>query len=919
MGAVDDGCRIRAGHEVTGAIMWREVWYDVRYRVRAFLHRDAAERDLDAEIEDHLAREVESLEQSGLSPTDARRQARLAFGGLDGVRERTRDAWGTTLVDAIVQDLRYACRGIAARPAFSLGVTLTLALGIGANAAMLGIVDHLLFRPPPYLKDVAQVHRVYLSRISQGTERFQRSMSIGRLLDIERGTSAFSSVVAVATQRRAIGDGAATREAAVTGASAAYFDLFDVRPVIGRLFDQSDDRPPQGSPVAVLGYGYWTAALGGRTDVIGRVLRIGGTPFTVIGIAPKDFVGLEEQLAPAAFVPFAAFVWDARPEDHTTDYHWQFLQVVTKRKPGVTITAAAADLSAAIERSWIVEGRSDADRIAARPGGVLGPVQIERGPMARPEAHVAVWVGGVAAIVFLIACANVANLLLVRTVARRREIAMRLALGASFARLTRQLCLESALLSITGAVGSLLVARGVAVLVSARFLPPDAPAFALLNARTMVITLFTTLIAAVAISAAPAGQARRTNLVQPLATSGRTIDSRGTRTRTILLVAQVSLSVLLLIGAGLFVRSLQQARDVHLGYDVDPVVVVSESRRGDQRPPGAAWIEVERRLSDAAARLPGVVAASPVTTVPFWGFEGRPLSIDGISETEVDALGTFHLQAGTADYFRTVGTRLLRGRGFGPSDTGAAPLVVVVSSAMAQALWPGRDAIGQCLYIHQGPGRPACRTVVGLAEDVRAESLEGTREFMYYVPLAQYPGPTGMLLVRVAGRGADFAESVRRGLQPVMPADAYITVVPLEDMLAPQMQSWQLGATMFVAFGALALIVAAVGLYSVVAYGIAQRTREIAVRVALGATPAHVLRLIFGGGLRPVVMSILIGCGAAAAAARGAASMLFRVSPADPVVYGTVGGVMLAVAILAMYVPARVAARTEPNEALRAD
>ena len=899
--------------------MWRDVWYDVRYRVRAFIHRDAAECDLDAEIEDHLAREAEALERSGLSPADARRQARLAFGGLEGTRERTRDAWGTSVLDSVVQDVRYAVRGLSARPAFSLGITLTLALGIGANAAMLGIVDRLLFRPPPYLNDTDLVHRVYLSRRSRGTETFQRSTSIGRLLDIARGTKSFSSIAAVATQRRATGDGVATREVPVTGASAAYFALFDVHPVIGRLFDEPDDRLPQGSPVAVLGYGYWTAAFGARADVIGQALRIGGTRFTIIGVAPKDFVGLEEGAAPAAFVPFAAFVWDARPEDHTADYHWQFLQIVAKRKPGVTVDTATADLSAAIERSWIAEGRSHADRIAARPGGVLGPVQLERGPMARPEAHVAVWIGGVATIVFLIACANVANLLLVRTVARRRELAMRLALGASFARLTRQLCIESALLSMAGAAGSLLVASGVAAFVSAQFLPADAPAAAPLQARTVAITLFTTLIAAMAVSVAPTGLARRTDLVKPLGAGGRTTDARGSRTRTGLLVAQVSLSVLLLIGAGLFVRSLQQARDVHLGYDVEPVIVINEYRRGDQRQPGSAWIDVERRLAEAAARLPGVVAASPVATVPFWGFESRPLSIDGTSEQEVNALGEFYLQAGTADYFRTVGTRLVRGRGFEPSDTSAAPPVVVVSSAMARVLWPGREAIGQCLYIHAGPARPTCRTVVGLVEDVRAESLEGTREFMYYVPLAQYPNPTGMLLVRVAGRGADFAETVRRGVQSVMPPDAYVTAVPFEDMLAPQVRSWELGATMFVAFGALALIVAAVGLYSVVAYGIAQRTRELAVRVALGAAPADVLRLIFRGGLRPVVGSIVIGCGAAAIAARAAASLLFRVSPTDPVVYGGVGGVMLVVAAIAVYLPARVAARTSPNEALRAD
>jgi predicted permease len=386
-----------------------------------------------------------------------------------------------------------------------------------------------------------------------------------------------------------------------------------------------------------------------------------------------------------------------------------------------------------------------------------------------------------------------------------------------------------------------------------------------------------------------------------------------------LLVAQVSLSVLLLVGAGLFVRSLQQARGVRLGFDVDPIVVVSEHRRGDQRAPGAAWIELERRLADTAGRLPGVVAATPVTTVPFWGFEGRPLSTDTLDEDDVEALGAFYLQAGSADYFRTVGTRVIRGRGFSPSDTGTAPPVVIVSSTMARALWPGRDAMGQCLHIHVDAVRPPCRTVVGVAEDVRAYSLEGSPEFMYYVPLAQYPGPTGMLLVRVAGHAADVAESVRRGLQPVMPADAYVTALPFEEMLAPPMRSWQLGATMFVAFGLLALVVAAVGLYSVVAYGVAQRTRELAVRVALGATPADVLRLIVAGGLKPVVASILAGCVAAAIAARVAASMFFRVSPTDPGVYGGVGVVMLVVAAVAMYVPARGAASRGPSDALRAD
>jgi putative ABC transport system permease protein len=897
--------------------MWREAWNDVRYRIRVITGRRAADRGLDAEIEDHLARQAAALERSGLSPAEARRQARLAFGGVEGIREQTRDAWGTALVESAVHDVRHALRLFAARPAFSLGVVLTLALGIGANAAMLDIVDRLLFRTPSYLADAVLVHQIYLARTVRGTERVQNATTIGRLLDIQRDTSSFTAVVPVATQRRAVGTGDAARVVPVTGAGAAFFELFRVQPLLGRLFDERDDRWPQGTAVAVLGQAYWTAALGARPDIVGETLQIGGTPFTIIGVAPKDFAGFEEDAAPAAFVPFAAFVWEARPEDHTADYHWHFLQIIAKRKSDVTVGAATADLSAAIDQSWRTEGRSDADRLAARPHGVLGPVQPERGPMARPETRVALWVGGVAAIVLLIACANVANLLLARTLARRRELAMRLALGAGSGRLSRQLFIESAVLAAAGALGSLVVAAGVATSLSARFLSSQTPSAPVLSMRTTMFAIATTLVVAMVISLAPVVEARRTSLVQPLAGGSRATASRGAWMRTGLVVIQVSLSVLLLIGAGLFVRSLQQARQVDLGYDVDPIVVVNEQRRGDQR--AAEWVEIESRLTERATALPGVVAATPVTSVPFWGFEGHPLSTDDSSTDEIEALGTFYLQAGTTDYFRTVGTRLMRGRGFLPSDTGGAPPVVVVASAMAQALWPGQDPIGRCLYLHIGPDRPPCRTVVGLAADVRAESFGGRQEFMYYLPLAQFRVGTGMLLVRVAGRGADLAESVRRGLQPVMPADAYLTVMPFEDLLAPPMRGWQLGASMFVAFGVLALIVAAVGLYSVGAYAIAQRTREIAVRVALGATRTDVLRLLFRGGLAPVVASIVIGCSVAALAARGLASLLFRVSPTDPAVYLAVTGAMLLVATIATYVPARSASRTDPNQALRAD
>jgi putative ABC transport system permease protein len=843
--------------------------------------------------------------------------AAVGFALIGRVRQCSRDV-ATFRLEAVWQDVRYAARGLVARPTFTVGVALTLALGIGANAAVFGLVDRLLFRPPAYLQDAGRANRVYLSQIFARTEHVQQYTSIGRYLDLKKAVTTLSTVAAFTTQRRAIGDGTSMRELLVTGASAAYFDLFDARPVIGRFFGQDDDRLPGGAPVAVLGYTYWQTDFGGQPDVLGHQLHIGGASYTVIGVAPKGFTGLTSEMVPAVYVPFAAFVWDARPGDHTSDYHWQFLEIAVRRAPGVTSAIATADLTAAVEGSWVAAGVGAADRAAARPRAILGPVQVERGPNATPQARVVLWAVGVAAMVFLIACANVANLLLARAVARQREVALRLALGVSVGRLTRQLLIETAWLALLGAAGALVVAQGVEGLMHPRFLLPDAGVPVIADVRTVGIVCLTTVAAMIVIGITPAWQARRTDLVRALGAGPRGT-SRTSRLRTLLLAAQVTLSVVLLIGAGLFVRSLQAARDLHLGYDADRIVVVSEHVRGSQRSPGPTFVLLEHALSEASVTLPGVVAATPAPTVPFWGYAGEPLSVDGIGVDGVNLLGNFILQAGTPDYFRTMGTRLLRGRGFSPTDRAGAPAVVVVSKSMGAALWFGRDPIGQCLYIHVGKENPPCAHVVGVAEDTRLQSLDQAREYAYYVPLAQYPDPTGTLLVRMAGHAANYADAVRRGLQPLMPNNAYLTAVPLQDMLATPMQSWQLGATMFLAFGGLALVVAAIGLYSVIAYGVAQHTREIAIRLALGATRATVVGFVLRRGLTLVLASVAAGMFVTAIAARWTSALLFHVSPTDPLVFATVVGVLLIVALVAICMPARAATRVDPNSALRTD
>ena len=898
--------------------MLSELWNDLRFRMKSLFKRSALEAELDEELRFHVEREMEKYERTGVPPDEARRRARLAFGGIERVKEESRDLRGTVVLETMVQDLRYALRGLRAKAAFSLGVVVTLALGIGANAAMFGIVDRLLFRAPAFLRDADEVHRVYISWLSNNKDRTERQMQFPRYLDFVRWTHVFSSVAAFHTWRLAVGDGDAARERYITAASASYLDFFDARPVLGRFFTASDDSVPVGSPVIVLGYAYWQTQFAGRPDVLGKQLRVGHTLCTIIGVAPEHFTGMGDQAVTALFIPITTFAWDLREHDYSDEYTWSWLELIVRRKPGVSIAAANADLTTAFRRSWVAQATTygqPALLASYRPRAAVGPVQLQRGPQAGAEGKVVAWVSGVTLIVLLIACANVANLLLSRALARRREIALRLALGVSRGRLIRQLLTETLVLAALGGLAGLGAAHWGAAMLRASFLSADVATGVLTDGRTLAVALVAVLITALLTGVAPATYAVRSNLSQTLGTGGREAGARRARTRTALLVLQATLSVVLLVGAGLFVRSLRNVRSMRLGYDVEPVLVVSDNRRGVTLT-DAELTMLERRMVDEARATPGVVSATQVASVPFWSNEGAALYVPGVDS--VSSRGSFYLQAGNADYFRTIGTRILRGRGFDNSDGERGPRVAVVSEGMADALWPGVDPLGKCIRIVTSTA--PCRTVVGVAEDMRLRSLTADDEHAYYLPISQYSGEgTGMLLVRVAGRAADYAEPVRRRLQRLMPGAAYVTAEPFQKIVDPTMQSWRLGATMFVAFGGLAVILAGVGLYSVIAYGVAQRRQEIGVRIALGAPRAHVIRLVVRGALRLVVGGILAGSGVALWAGRWVASLLFHESPNDPVVYAMVAAVLVSVALIATAVPAFAASRVDPNVALRAD
>ena len=891
---------------------------DLLHRLRAIVRRSAVERELDDELRFHLEREAEKLMRHGLNRADATRQARLAFGGLERIKDDARDMRGIALLDVMSQNVRYALRGLRAKPGFTVAVVLTLGLGIGANAAMFSIVDRLMFRAPEYLRDPARVHRVYLYETVREKEIVDNSFEYTRYADLGRWTTTFDHAAAFGYRTLAVGQGEDARETPVATVSASYFDFFDAPPALGRYFVASEDRVPAGAPVVVLSYGFWQTRYAGRTDVLGSGLLIDHVVFSIIGVAAAHFGEVAEGSPPALYIPITTYAGVVRGNhDYYTNYSWGWLQMLVRRKPGVSDAAATADLTNAYQRSFAAEAALDhtAPRLQnAKPHALAGPIQFQRGPLAGRDARIMRWISGVSLIVLLIACANVTNLTLARALRRRREIAVRSALGVSVPRLLGQLLTESVILATLGGAAGVAIAQGGSRILKSIFLRPDATLAVATDWRTLGFCAVVAIAAGLLTGLAPALHALRGDLALSLKTGAREGTRHRSRLRGGLLLFQGTLAVVLLVGAGLFVRSLRNVRALRLGYDVDPVMAVNGELRGTKLNDLQA-AELARRLEQRALGIPGVESATRALTLPFWDTWSVSLFVAGIDS--VRRLGRFTLQGGSPSFFHTLGTRIVRGRGITAADTKDAPRVMVVSDAMAHVLWPGRDAIGQCVRV-QADTMP-CTTVVGIAENIRARSLTGDPEFHYYMPIEQYQPERANLIVRVRGNASDYVEAVRRALQAEMPGSAYIVAHALREVVGPQEQSWQSGATMFVAFSGLALILAAIGLYSVIAFDVAQRTHELGVRIALGAQVRDVLRLVIGAGVRFAVVGVALGLAVALATGQFISPLLFEVSAHDPFILCAVSVLLLGVAVVASAIPALRATRVDPNVALRAD
>lgn len=885
--------------------------------------------DVDREIEFHIQETVDALVASGMDEPAARAEAERRFGDrgrharimrsahveAQTVRQRIAGSWSNT-----VAEVRFAARGLWRAPGYAMTVIATLALASGANLTVFGIMDGLTYRPLRYLQAPDEVHRIYWQWTDNGRRGTFASTQYTRFVDLRREARTLADVAAFAQQSLPVGDGGMVQQRPVATVSASYFRFFDARPVRGRFFSETEDVTPRGADVAVLGHAYWRASFGSR-DVVGQQLRIGSIRATIVGVAPEGFDGLNDGRPPAVFVPittYAASTGTGDSRNYFSAYKWGWVHLLVRRAKGIDVATASADITRAFAERWpsfMADNPNVPPAETADPRAILSGLRTGDGPMTGPAARTALWLFGLSCALLLIGCANVASLAVSRSLARRRDVGVRLALGISSRRLMIGTYAEAALLALAGGIAALAVAhwtREVFSPVLRSLSLAEVSVFS--DRRTILVTASVVVFSAVVMGLLPSLLLRRTTLS---AAQGRPrgAATEGRRARVLLLATQAMLSVVLLVGAGLFVRSLLAVQLSSLGYDPSRVLVVTR-----QIPPGGfdavRQATLRAQLLEAAEALPDVESVAWMSSAPFVSTSSTDIHVPAVPNAT--ALGLFTFQATTAGYFRTMGTRIVRGRGLLPGDTSGGTAVAVVSESMARTLWPGRDAIGQCF--HMRTLDPPCREVVGVAEDiVQLELAEGPK-LHYYVPIDQYQRTFGNgLLIRLRGEPGRLGENVRAALQRLLPAGYYLIAQPLSDVVVDQQASWRIGAAILVAFAALALLVAGVGLFGSVRYDIAQRSREWAVRVALGADRPAIVGLIIRRSLTPIVAGAVPGLLLAAALGRWIQPLLYRTSALDPLLFCIAATLMVSVAIAASAWPAVSAARADPNETLRSE
>ena len=893
-------------------------------RVRSLLRRGREDADTREELRFHLEMETEKNLRAGMTPVEARRQARVRLGGVEVIREAVRDAHGTRPVEDLLRDLGYALRGARRNPGFTAAAVVSLAIPIGFNSTIFTIVDSFLLRPLGVVRP-AQLVDVYTSDPNVG---HYSTSSYPDYLDLRAENDVFTDMAAHAPMVALTRVDEAARLVMGEAVTGNYFPFLGVRPARGRLLAPDDDRP--GAPrVAVISSGLWTRAFGSDPDVVGRSLGIGTQSYLVVGVAPPEFLGMPPIPGPDLWIPIA-WAEDVTPTGITTSVdspgetlfgrrgeRWMFVK--GRLREDVTVARATADLAAIMADLTAAWPESNEDRRLSltRTDDVRLPPQVA-GAVRLGAAGLMLVVG----VVLLVACANVTGMLLARATARRREIAVRLAVGASRGRLVRQLLTEGLVLSSLGAVAGLGLAWSVLRLLAGVEPPVPLPiSFEFtLDARAFLFTATLATGAGVLAGLAPALDATRRNLVRDV-NGGVAVARAGGRRwvlRDGLVAAQLAVTVPLLVIAGLLTRGAAGVTaDVSLGFDADRVAAVDtdlsvigyDDRRGD------------RFLRDALERvraMPGVEAASLASRAPLdLSSTRRVVLVPGVHGS-ADPGDSMDAAAVSPDYFDTVGVPLTKGRTFTSADTPDSPRVAVVSETLARRYWPDGAAVGRRFRLEAWDGVEV--EVVGVSADYRVRfPAEGPAPYLHFAA-SQRARADAVLLARTDGDAAALAADIRRELRRREPdAFFYFQGDTLREKADVTMLPYRVGASVASASGVVAMVLGAIGLYGVIAFLVAGRTRELAIRSALGARPGTLLRLVLAAGGRVVALGVGGGAVLALAAARVVARATGGVAPADPVVWAGALLLVAAVAAAAHVGPARRVVRLDLKRALQVE
>ena len=793
---------------------------------------------------------------------------------------------------SVLQDLRYAIRRLRAAPGFTLAVVLTLAAGIGGASATFSVVDATALEPLPF-PDPGRLVR--LREVTPQGEPF--AISEPDYLDYAQRLRSVASTAAmrpVALTLTGAGEPARLEAAAVT---SSLFPLLGIRPVLGRAFSPEDERDAKVRAVAVIGETMWRQRFGGDTGVIGRLVLLDGRATTIVGVLPET-----------ATVP-AAQLWVPLAASAAADRTDKWLDVVARLSPGASARSAgdeAASVTAALAREH-PELQGWSARAEPLQDWIVGP-----------GLRRMVWLllGAVAALLAL-ACANIAGLLMARAATRRTEMGVRAALGAARARLVRQLVTENALLGAVGAAAGLLAAAWILAALSPMLrevLPPGR--VARLDARAMAATAALMILSTLAFGLFPALHAARGGVEAALRAEGRGTTAGNRRWASLLVAVQVALAMVLLVGSFLLADSFARLSRVDVGFDAGGVLTVPLSLPDHRYPEQARPAFFDAAVARLAA-APGVESVAATATNPFsqWGYVNDVTPEERAATAPASGL----LQAGwrsvTPGFFRTLRVPLVAGRMFDAADREGAPGVVILSRSLAERLWPGQTAVGRHIYWGGVTGRT--RTVVGIAGDIRDVRLDAPAIPMVYLPYAQLPLADMTLLVRTRAGAAAGADAVRREMRAIDAALPIPDVRPLAANRASAMSAPRLRTAALAVFGTVALLLAATGLYGVVAFTVSQRTREIAIRMALGARPAQVMQLFFRRGARLAALGSAAGLFLAWAAAGVLQALLFETASRDPRIFALAAAVLTAITLLASYLPARRAAKIDPLVALR--